>query len=93
MGQSFPIDELSGLPANDEQFTVGSVKFELRREAGTLAFEGAFRDGRGAGLFTFAPRAAYIGRDEGARVQRRPAAVAALPARASTTSARRTSAT
>ena len=31
----------------------------MRREAGTLAFEGSFRDGRGAGLFTFAPRAAY----------------------------------
>ena len=60
MGQSFPVDELSGLPANDEHLTVASVKFDLRREAGSLAFEGSFRDGRGAGLFTFAPRDAYV---------------------------------
>jgi hypothetical protein len=61
MGQSFPIDELAGLPANNEQLTASSVKFDLRREAGTLSFEGSFRDGRGAGLFTFSPRAAYVG--------------------------------
>jgi len=58
-GQSVPIEEISGL-ANDEHLTVASLKFELRREAGTLAFEGAFRDGRGAGLFTFAPRAEFL---------------------------------
>ena len=52
MGQTFPIEELTGLPANDDQFTVSSLKFELRREAGIVAMEGAFRDGRGAGLFT-----------------------------------------
>ena len=60
MGQSLPVDELSGLPGNDERFTAASVKFELRREGGTLGFEGSFRDGRGAGLFTFAPRREYI---------------------------------
>src|SRR5436190_749287 len=59
MGQSFPIDELAGLPPNDERFSVTSIKFDLHREAGTLAFEGAFRDGRGAGLFRFSPRAQY----------------------------------
>src|SRR3954462_7772300 len=53
MGQSFPVEELTGLPANDEQLTVSAVKFEMRREAGTLAFDGSFRDGRGAGLFAF----------------------------------------
>jgi len=58
MGNSLPIEEVSGL-ANDEHLTVGSLRFELRREAGTLAFEGMFRDGRGAGLFTFAPRAEF----------------------------------
>jgi hypothetical protein len=58
MGQTFPIEDLAG-PANDDQFTVGSIKFDLRSEAGKLAMEGAFRDGRGAGLFTFRPRAEY----------------------------------
>src|ERR1041384_7905501 len=59
LGQSFPVDELSGLPGSDDQLTASTVRFELRREAGTLAFDGAFRDGRGAGLFTFAPRTQY----------------------------------
>jgi len=58
MGQSMPIEDLSGL-ANDEQLTAASLRFELRREAGTLQFEGAFREGRGAGLFTFASRAEF----------------------------------
>ena len=58
-GQSFPIEEIAGLPANEEHFTASSFKFDLRREAGTLAFEGAFRDDRGAGLFGFTPRAEY----------------------------------
>lgn len=58
MGQSLPIEELQGL-ANSDAFTMASVKFDLRREAGAMAFEGSFSDGRGAGLFTFAPRAAY----------------------------------
>src|SRR5260370_38764827 len=60
MGQTFPVDELSGLPANNEQLTAASVKFDMRREAGSLNFDGAFRHGRGAGLFTFAPRAPYV---------------------------------
>jgi hypothetical protein len=58
MGQTMPVDDLSGL-ANSDTFTLAGAKFELRREAGSFAFEGSFRDGRGAGLFTFAPRAAY----------------------------------
>ncbi len=60
IGQTFPVDELSGLPANDAQLTAAAVRFELRREAGTLGFDGAFRDGRGAGLFTFVPRPQYV---------------------------------
>src|SRR5688572_28527654 len=59
MGTTYPVEELSGLPANDERLTATNVKFEMRREAGTIAFDGSFRDGRGAGLFTFVPRAAY----------------------------------
>src|SRR5262249_19724262 len=60
MGQSVPIDELQGLPSSDEHFTANNIRFDMRREAGALAFEGSFRDGRGAGLFTFTPRAEYI---------------------------------
>src|SRR5262252_2231059 len=56
MGQTLPVEDLTGLPANGDQFTASAVKFEMRREAGTLAFDGSFRDGRGAGLFSFTPR-------------------------------------
>ena len=58
MGQTMAVEEVSGL-TNDERLTAGAIKFELRREAGTLLFEGSFREGRGAGLFTFAPRAEF----------------------------------
>jgi len=58
MGHSMPIEEIAGL-ANDDHLTMAALKFELHREAGTLLFDGAFRDGRGAGLFTFAPRAEF----------------------------------
>jgi hypothetical protein len=60
MGQTFDVSDLSGLPGADDRLTTSAVKFELRREAGTLGFEGAFRDGRGGGLFTFVPREAYV---------------------------------
>ena len=56
MGQTMPVEDLAGLPANDERFTVSAIKLEMRREAGTLALEGAFREGQGAGLFSFTPR-------------------------------------
>ena len=59
-GQNVWPTELPGLPASDgERFTAPVVKFEMRREAGTFTFDGAFRDGRGAGLFAFTPRAEY----------------------------------
>lgn len=58
MGHTMPIEEISGL-ANDDALTAAALRFELHREAGTLHFEGAFREGRGAGLFTFAPSATF----------------------------------
>ncbi|HEX8152562.1 MAG TPA: hypothetical protein VF698_05525 [Thermoanaerobaculia bacterium] len=35
------------------------VSFELRREAGTIAFEGVFKGGKGAGHFNFTPNRNY----------------------------------
>jgi hypothetical protein len=36
------------------------VQFQLRREAGTIAFEGTFRRGFGAGQFTFTPNRNWL---------------------------------
>lgn len=58
-GQTIPADQLAGLPWQDDHLTFDKIQFQLPREAGTIAFEGSFRDGRGAGFFTFAPRAAF----------------------------------
>ncbi len=59
-GETMNAADFSGLPAG----VVGAaaktpVNFELRREAGTIAFEGTFLNGYGAGQFTFTPNATY----------------------------------
>src|SRR5712691_5583289 len=41
MGQSYTVEDFAGLPANDERLTTAAIKFEMRREAGTLSFEGS----------------------------------------------------
>jgi hypothetical protein len=38
------------------------VEFQLKREAGIIAFEGTFRTGHGAGQFTFTPDPEYPGK-------------------------------
>jgi hypothetical protein len=53
-GTGYWIDAFTGLTAEQ----VGShsavdVRFEMRREAGTVTYEGSFRNGLGAGTFTF----------------------------------------
>lgn len=59
-GSYFAISELHGLTsAQIRSDTRVPVAFELRREAGTIAFEGTFRDERGAGEFTFTPDPGY----------------------------------
>ena len=81
-GQTLAVDEFAGLPANDERLSAEQIKFELHREAGTLAFQGSFRDGRGRRPLHLRAARAIHRRDEGDRLHRRPAALAALSARA-----------
>jgi len=61
-GQDFKISAFEGL--SRAQITSASdvpVKFALRRDAGTISFDGSFRDGEGAGHFTFTPNDSYLG--------------------------------
>ena len=60
-GQSFLPADFTGFPPGGESLSTGNVRFELRREAGSFSFDGAFRRGQGAGLFTFTPRPEYAG--------------------------------
>ena len=56
----FPRADFTGL-TNAQVESAGRVpvQFELRREAGSFAFEGTFRNGHGAGEFTFTPDPEY----------------------------------
>lgn len=57
-GSGFSFDELQGLTRDQAQN--GKVAFRLVREAGTVDFEGAFTNGRGAGTFRFTPNGGFI---------------------------------
>jgi beta-lactamase regulating signal transducer with metallopeptidase domain len=58
-GHSTPLSQLDGLTTAQMQ-AGGSVKFMLRRDAGTFTCEGIFRDGVGGGTFTFAANPAFV---------------------------------
>jgi hypothetical protein len=59
-GQTLPSSELANLTlAQINSASQVPVNFELRREAGTIAFEGVFKNGEGAGHFTFTPSSTY----------------------------------
>ena len=61
MGQTMNVADLRGI--SDAQIHSAAqtpVQFRLEREAGTVAFEGVFKRGKGAGTFSFAPSAAYV---------------------------------
>jgi hypothetical protein len=61
-GTRFPIADFSGLTgAQVRSASAVDVHFELRREAGTITYDGSFRNGEGAGTFTFAANEAYPG--------------------------------
>jgi beta-lactamase regulating signal transducer with metallopeptidase domain len=52
-GTVVPIRHLEGLPVAHLTGAGGRVEFRIRRDAGTLTFEGVFRNGVGAGTFTY----------------------------------------
>jgi hypothetical protein len=59
-GTTFRRADFTGLTgAQVRSITSVPVEFELRREAGTIAFTGHFRDGEGDGRFRFAPDPEY----------------------------------
>jgi hypothetical protein len=60
-GSSRMLSEFSNLSPSHVNAAVSTpVRFELRREAGTIHFEGSFLAGKGAGHFTFTPQRSAI---------------------------------
>ena len=59
MGFSVEDGALNGLSFDQARGTSDNVSFQLVRDAGTVAFEGLIRDGRGAGTFSFTPNAGW----------------------------------
>ena len=61
MGSNMSIASFANLtPSQINAAAMTPVTFEMRREAGTIAFEGTFRNGKGAGQFTFTPDRSYL---------------------------------
>lgn len=61
MGTTMPVATFTGLTtAQIRAAGAAPVRFELRREAGDAVFEGSFRNGKGAGHFTFTPNPRYF---------------------------------
>lgn len=60
-GQTMDLAAFTDLTAAEIAATVPTpVTFSLRREAGTVTFDGTFRNGSGGGEFAFAPNSAYL---------------------------------
>jgi len=60
-GNEMALADFQGLTREQVTGAKTEVKFRLAREAGTFDFEGIFRDGRGAGVWTLTPSQAFIG--------------------------------
>lgn len=60
MGFNEPLASFSGLSKSDVESNAANVKFELRRAAGTLVFDGRFSESTGAGHFRFTPNDAFV---------------------------------
>ena len=58
-GFMMKVSELSGLAATDNRWS-GPGRFELRRDAGVLRFEGEFEDGWGEGTYSFEPNERFL---------------------------------
>lgn len=54
-------DEFEGLSFEQARGSVDDARFRMVRDAGTVAFEGVIRNGRGAGTFSFVPNQGWIG--------------------------------
>ncbi|HZF39675.1 MAG TPA: hypothetical protein VE715_12690 [Blastocatellia bacterium] len=56
MSSDFPLQDFAGLNPNANS----NVQFTLGHEAGTVFFDGLFKDGRGVGDFKFTPNSGFI---------------------------------
>jgi len=54
-GSNIPVDQLDGLTVAQLTGPGGPVQFKIRRDAGTLTFEGVARNRTAAGTFAFSP--------------------------------------
>jgi hypothetical protein len=59
-GSTLKVDEIPDLPAAFRATSATPVQFQLRRGAGTITFEGTFKNGDGGGQFTFVPNGRYL---------------------------------
>ncbi len=60
MGFEEPLANFAGISKADLTSAGANVKFELRRAAGTIAFEGRVANGTGAGHYRFTPSDAFF---------------------------------
>jgi beta-lactamase regulating signal transducer with metallopeptidase domain len=58
-GSDVPLKQLEGLSTQQLETGTGPVRFTLRRDAGTFAFNGILGGGVGAGTYTFAPNPSF----------------------------------